>query len=180
MNILSALWILMTWCFSTRASVATGLSMHPCIFSYLWLKSYIFKKTNENLVSWVTIPSALWCLLHSSNLANEPDNKSLVPDAWSKPTKQNAQLKKQHISLWRWRYKCWHLFNFNHFYAQYVWANKNLPICKLFLDIYVVITIIWSNDGLVYWCIYASLGLKELKDTVAFPMPSWSLVDSVN
>ena len=36
MNILSALWILMTWCFSTRASVVTGFSMHPCIFSCLW------------------------------------------------------------------------------------------------------------------------------------------------
>ena len=35
MNILSALWILMAWCFSTRASVATVLSVNPCISSCL-------------------------------------------------------------------------------------------------------------------------------------------------
>ena len=31
MNVQSALWILMAWCFSTRASVATVLIIHPCI-----------------------------------------------------------------------------------------------------------------------------------------------------
>ena len=31
MNIQSALWILMAWCFSTRASVVTVLSTHQCI-----------------------------------------------------------------------------------------------------------------------------------------------------
>ena len=35
MNISSALWVLMSWCFSTRASVATVLSMHPCVSSCL-------------------------------------------------------------------------------------------------------------------------------------------------
>ena len=30
-NVQSALWILMAWCFSTRASVATMLTTHPCI-----------------------------------------------------------------------------------------------------------------------------------------------------
>ena len=35
MNIFSALWLLMVWCFSTRASVATLLSMHPSISSCL-------------------------------------------------------------------------------------------------------------------------------------------------
>ena len=30
-NISSALWILMAWCFSTRASVATLLTMHTCV-----------------------------------------------------------------------------------------------------------------------------------------------------
>ena len=30
-NVQSALWILMAWCFSTRASVATVLTMDPCI-----------------------------------------------------------------------------------------------------------------------------------------------------
>ena len=32
-NIYSALWILMAWCFSTRAHVATVLSIHPCVSS---------------------------------------------------------------------------------------------------------------------------------------------------
>ena len=30
-NILPTLWVLMAWCFSTRASVATVLNMHRCI-----------------------------------------------------------------------------------------------------------------------------------------------------
>ena len=33
MNV-SALWILMAWCFSTRASVATVLTTHPCVSRY--------------------------------------------------------------------------------------------------------------------------------------------------
>ena len=36
MNIYSALWILMVWCFRTRASVAKALSTHICISSSLW------------------------------------------------------------------------------------------------------------------------------------------------
>ena len=35
MNVLSALWILMAWCFSTRASEATVLTTHPCVFRCL-------------------------------------------------------------------------------------------------------------------------------------------------
>ena len=37
-NIEPALWVLMAWCFSTRASVATVPStcMHPCVSSILW------------------------------------------------------------------------------------------------------------------------------------------------
>ena len=34
----STLWILMAWCFSTRASVATVLSVHPCLSSCWWVK----------------------------------------------------------------------------------------------------------------------------------------------
>ena len=40
MIIQSALWILMSWCFSTRASVVTVLSTHPCIYSCLWFKKH--------------------------------------------------------------------------------------------------------------------------------------------
>ena len=35
----SGLWILMAWCFSPGASLATVLRMHPCISSCLWIKS---------------------------------------------------------------------------------------------------------------------------------------------
>ena len=37
MYISAGLWILMAWCFSTRASVSTVLSMHPCISSCMWV-----------------------------------------------------------------------------------------------------------------------------------------------
>ena len=36
-DVWSALWILMAWCCSTRASVAKFLSMHPCACSCLWV-----------------------------------------------------------------------------------------------------------------------------------------------
>ena len=38
MDIWSALWILIAWCFSTRVSVSTVLNMHPCLFICLCLK----------------------------------------------------------------------------------------------------------------------------------------------
>ena len=37
MNILSAVWLLMVWFFSTRAAVATLLITHPCVSSCLWV-----------------------------------------------------------------------------------------------------------------------------------------------
>ena len=36
--------------------------------------------------------------------------------------------------------------------------------------------IIWSNDGLVYWCIYASLGLNELSQYAVEFCPRISIV----
>ena len=41
-NTKSALWILMSWCFSTRTSGVTVLIMHSCISNWLWVK--IFSK----------------------------------------------------------------------------------------------------------------------------------------
>ena len=38
MSVQSTFWILMAWCFSTRASVATVLTMHPCVSRYLRVK----------------------------------------------------------------------------------------------------------------------------------------------
>ena len=43
MNILSALWLLMAWCFSTRASVATLQITHPCVSSCLWVNVFFVK-----------------------------------------------------------------------------------------------------------------------------------------
>ena len=43
MNISSALWIL-TWCFSTRASVATMLRTYSGVFSWLWVKHWDLNK----------------------------------------------------------------------------------------------------------------------------------------
>ena len=37
-GLLSALWTLKDWCFSTRASVATVMSTHPCVSICLWVK----------------------------------------------------------------------------------------------------------------------------------------------
>ena len=39
-DIWSALWILMAWCFNTRASVTTVLSRHPSISSCWWVNDY--------------------------------------------------------------------------------------------------------------------------------------------
>ena len=66
MNILSAQWILMAWCYSTRASVARVLSMHPCVSSCLWVKPSRkwprdqFQQTILNLFS-NFIYIFLWC-----------------------------------------------------------------------------------------------------------------------
>ena len=40
MNVYSALWMLMAWCFSTRASVATVLTTHPCVSRCLRVKKF--------------------------------------------------------------------------------------------------------------------------------------------
>ena len=42
MNVWSALWILMAWCFSTRASVAIVLTTHPCVSRRLRVKTQIW------------------------------------------------------------------------------------------------------------------------------------------
>ena len=47
MNILSALWLLLTWCFSTRASVATVLIMHPFVSSRLWVNELDLISTDQ-------------------------------------------------------------------------------------------------------------------------------------
>ena len=52
-DIWSALWILMPWCWSTRASVATGLSTHLCIYRCLWVKG---EKNNHQSHDFTLVP----------------------------------------------------------------------------------------------------------------------------
>ena len=63
MNAYSALWILMAWCFSTRASVATVLTTHPCVSRGL--------RVNVDLSSMGSCSMHLWSIsqiiLKSSN-----------------------------------------------------------------------------------------------------------------
>ena len=42
------MWVLMSWCFSTRASVATVLITHPCIPSCLWVNAIIPEQDAQN------------------------------------------------------------------------------------------------------------------------------------
>ena len=46
MDIGSALWILMAWCFSTRTSLTTTPSKHPCVSSYLWVHPMLYNGCN--------------------------------------------------------------------------------------------------------------------------------------
>ena len=73
MGIWSALWILMPWCFSTRASVATLLSFHiyisHCLWvNKVWISSSIFVWVADDSViencchyAWLTSP---WYHMH--------------------------------------------------------------------------------------------------------------------
>ena len=46
---LSKLWILMAWCFSTRTSVVTVLSTHPCFSSWLCVNQIIYNSAESAL-----------------------------------------------------------------------------------------------------------------------------------
>ena len=52
----SALWILMPWCFSTRASVATVLRTHPCVIRSFGVKWGI----NNTVLIYVWIMNFVW------------------------------------------------------------------------------------------------------------------------
>ena len=41
-KILPALWLLMAWCFNTRAAVAMLLITHLCISSHIWVNMHVF------------------------------------------------------------------------------------------------------------------------------------------
>ena len=56
MNILSALWQLMAWWFSTRAAMAPVLIMHPCISSRLGVKKPFWNQTLPKCMCLYTNP----------------------------------------------------------------------------------------------------------------------------
>ena len=62
MNAYSALWILMAWCFSTRASEATVLTTHPCVSRCLRVNIPIFCcgcLSYPSTHSWIFFPKTL-------------------------------------------------------------------------------------------------------------------------
>ena len=109
MNIFSALWLLMVWCFSTRASVATLLSMHPSISSCVavnkWQSStvdlqwsaYICStnaancNTNNKYMSTLHKTGIIWALMH---LISPVCSKA--SSGWQQYRHQNSDL----LALW--------------------------------------------------------------------------------
>ena len=71
-NVKSAVWILMAWCFSTRASVATVLITHPCVSRCLRVNGLVPNRwqaitwTNHNLAHrWIFVWSSIIELIPS-------------------------------------------------------------------------------------------------------------------
>ena len=70
-KVYSALRTLMPWCFSTRASVTTVLSMHPCVSSSigvnsLWPSDAIWRQRSGSTLAQVMA----WCLTAPSHYLN--------------------------------------------------------------------------------------------------------------
>ena len=63
-NTESALWILMTWCFGTRSSVATVLIMQPCISSCLWVDPLWPSDAIWRQISGSTLVQVMACCLY--------------------------------------------------------------------------------------------------------------------
>ena len=76
MKMLSALWVLMAWCFSTRASVTIVLTIQLFISSFLWLKPKDFSCHFKiyrllHVFLWFTrkmLLSSILCLWHNINI----------------------------------------------------------------------------------------------------------------
>ena len=65
MNILTTLWILMTWCFSTKASVATVVTMQACISQHLGVKSLRLSDAYVHQWTTPTLDQIMACSLFS-------------------------------------------------------------------------------------------------------------------
>ena len=96
------LWVLMAWCFSTSASVATVLSTHPCDSSCLWVNSLIYRVGGckfKYVISWIecilwtytdviqqdfidykstSVWLMAWCLMAPSHYLNQCWPSSLI------------------------------------------------------------------------------------------------------
>ena len=75
MNVQSASWILMAWCFSTRSSVATVLTAHPCVSRCLRVKlghfQHIFPVWYLEVAWWLLVgffySSVIWLWISNCN-----------------------------------------------------------------------------------------------------------------
>ena len=78
-NTKSALWILMSWCWSTRTSAFTVLIMHACISNWLWVK--IFSK-----ILWfkfIIFPKySFWVIMVTANQKHIPSVALNHSQAW--------------------------------------------------------------------------------------------------
>ena len=103
MNIFSALWLLMAWCFSTRPAVATVLITHPCVSSCLWVNQWLtrdwsnmhFKdfrsvimvtmtRASMTTIAWLSITSNFICTRGWFNLfPNNRDKQIAVMLDWT-------------------------------------------------------------------------------------------------
>ena len=66
MNISWALLLLLAWCFSTRAAVATVLNIHPCISSRLRVECEMVSQNGKNTVICVVLLRLPWSLQRCS------------------------------------------------------------------------------------------------------------------
>ena len=71
MNIKSALWILMAWCFSsTKAAVATVLSMCLCFWGCVWVNTLRPRQNGrhfpDNIFKWIFLNENVWISINIS------------------------------------------------------------------------------------------------------------------
>ena len=75
MNVQSALWILMAWCFSTRASVTTALTTHPCVSRCLELMKQdkdskkLAYSAGKNEIMWISTCQQQILIMHVTKMS---------------------------------------------------------------------------------------------------------------
>ena len=75
-------WILMAWCFSTSASVATVLNTYPYVSCCLWVKLYMIIYINHKTSLNERI-SIFYCFRDCKGITNTL-NWVIIPQSWEK------------------------------------------------------------------------------------------------